>query len=222
MPFTTRPLDLSTWSDFAKLAEDHNGVWAGCWCLNFHQEGRAGVYTAEQRRAPKQARVRDGRAHAALVFDDARASAGASSARPRNSRGLPPGSARVARLADHLLLRRTHASPSRRCRYRARWRARRDRSARRWQRGELSRGHQRPQGLRLVSPQRHGSDVRAPRVHAQPPDRQASVGGQPVSSPEPQPSAEPSARPARLRLRFLFRRRSGGSRRGTARAPRLR
>jgi GNAT superfamily N-acetyltransferase len=72
MPFTTRPLDLSTWSDFAKLAEEHDGVWAGCWCLNFHEEGRAGVHTADQRRALKQARVRDGRAHAALVFDDER------------------------------------------------------------------------------------------------------------------------------------------------------
>jgi hypothetical protein len=72
MTFTTRPLDLSTWFDFAKLAEDHNGVWAGCWCLGFHEEGREGVYTAEQRRTLKQARVRDGRAHAALVFDDAR------------------------------------------------------------------------------------------------------------------------------------------------------
>jgi hypothetical protein len=43
MTFTTRPLDLSTWSDFAKLAEEHNGVWAGCWCLNFDEEGREGA-----------------------------------------------------------------------------------------------------------------------------------------------------------------------------------
>jgi GNAT superfamily N-acetyltransferase len=72
MAFATKPLDASTWSDFAKLAEDHHGVWAGCWCLNFHEEGRQHVHTPEQRRALKEARVREGRAHAALVFDDAR------------------------------------------------------------------------------------------------------------------------------------------------------
>ena len=72
MPFTIKPLDASTWSDFARLAEDHDGVWAGCWCLNFHEEGRPHVHTPEQRRALKEARVRDGRAHAALVFDGGR------------------------------------------------------------------------------------------------------------------------------------------------------
>jgi len=72
MTFTTKPLDSSTWSDFARLAEDHNGVWAGCWCLGFHEEGKTGVHSPAQRRALKEARVRDGRAHAALVFDGAR------------------------------------------------------------------------------------------------------------------------------------------------------
>jgi GNAT superfamily N-acetyltransferase len=72
MAVTTRALDASTWSHFAKLVEDHNGVWGGCWCLGFHEEGRSGIHTAEQRRALKEARVRDGRAHAALAFDDAR------------------------------------------------------------------------------------------------------------------------------------------------------
>jgi hypothetical protein len=71
MPFATRPLDASTWDDFARLAEDHHGVWAGCWCLGFHEEGRPHIHTPEQRRALKEARVRDGRAHAALAFDGA-------------------------------------------------------------------------------------------------------------------------------------------------------
>jgi hypothetical protein len=71
MAFATRALDAGTWPDFARLAEDHHGVWDGCWCLGFHEEGQNGVYTPEQRRALKEARVRDGRAHAALVFDDA-------------------------------------------------------------------------------------------------------------------------------------------------------
>jgi hypothetical protein len=72
MPFSTKPLDAATWADFAQLAEEHHGVWDGCWCLNFHEEGRPHVHTPEQRRALKEARVQAGRAHAALVFDDAR------------------------------------------------------------------------------------------------------------------------------------------------------
>lgn len=69
MSFATRPLDTTTWPDFATLADDHHGVWAGCWCLGFHEEGAPNIHTPEQRRALKEQRVRDGRAHAALVFD---------------------------------------------------------------------------------------------------------------------------------------------------------
>jgi GNAT superfamily N-acetyltransferase len=69
MSFAIKPLDATTWADFARLAEDHHGVWDGCWCLGFHEEGRNGVHTPAQRRALKEARVRGGRAHAALVFD---------------------------------------------------------------------------------------------------------------------------------------------------------
>jgi GNAT superfamily N-acetyltransferase len=67
-----RPLDESTWSDFAQLAERHNGVWGGCWCMGFHAEGVGRHKTAAQNRAEKEARVREGRAHAALVYDGAR------------------------------------------------------------------------------------------------------------------------------------------------------
>ncbi|MGX7677905.1 GNAT family N-acetyltransferase [Jatrophihabitans sp. DSM 45814] len=61
-----RPLSPNTWQDFARLVEQHNGVWGGCWCLGFHAEG------AEQgahRRQAKEDRVRSGTAHAALVYD---------------------------------------------------------------------------------------------------------------------------------------------------------
>jgi len=68
----TRPLDATTWPDFARLVEDHHGVWAGCWCLNFHAEGQPHVHTPGQRQELKEARVREGRAHAALVYDGAR------------------------------------------------------------------------------------------------------------------------------------------------------
>jgi GNAT superfamily N-acetyltransferase len=67
----TRPLDDATWPDFAALVERHNGVWGGCWCMAFHSEGVGRAKTAAQNRAQKEARVREGRAHAALVYDDA-------------------------------------------------------------------------------------------------------------------------------------------------------
>jgi GNAT superfamily N-acetyltransferase len=64
--FIVKPLDESTWPDFARLVEKHNGVWGGCWCIAFHQKG-TGV--ASQNRSEKECRVREGRAHAALVYD---------------------------------------------------------------------------------------------------------------------------------------------------------
>jgi GNAT superfamily N-acetyltransferase len=64
--FTVRPLAPATWADFAALVERHNGVWGGCWCLEFHPEG---AQRGPERRAQKECRVRDGSAHAALVYD---------------------------------------------------------------------------------------------------------------------------------------------------------
>lgn len=69
MAFTTRPLGPETWGDFAALAEAHHGVWEGCWCLGFHEEGANGIHTPDERRALKEARVRRGEAHAALVYE---------------------------------------------------------------------------------------------------------------------------------------------------------
>jgi hypothetical protein len=66
---TTRALDASTWPDFASLVERHNGVWGGCWCMAFHAEGTPGGRTPEENRALKEGRVREGRAHAALVYE---------------------------------------------------------------------------------------------------------------------------------------------------------
>ena len=66
--FTVKPLDESTWPDFARLVEKHNGVWGGCWCMAFHAEG-VGHTSAAQNRSRKETRVREGQAHAALVFD---------------------------------------------------------------------------------------------------------------------------------------------------------
>jgi hypothetical protein len=62
-------LDETTWPDFARLVESHNGVWGGCWCMAFHAEGVGRTKTAAQNRSEKEDRVREGRAHAALVYD---------------------------------------------------------------------------------------------------------------------------------------------------------
>ncbi|GGW97558.1 GNAT family N-acetyltransferase [Streptomyces lomondensis] len=64
-----KPLEAATWPDFAGLAERHNGVWGGCWCMAFHPEGIGRGRTPEQNRSEKETRVREGRAHAALVYD---------------------------------------------------------------------------------------------------------------------------------------------------------
>jgi hypothetical protein len=66
--FETRALDLTTWPAYADLLERHHGVWSGCWCMDFHEEGP----THHDNRERKEQRVRDGRAHAALVFDGER------------------------------------------------------------------------------------------------------------------------------------------------------
>jgi len=69
--FGVKPLDETTWPDLAQLAERHHGVWGGCWCVAFHPEGVGRGKTSAQNRAEKACRVREGRAHAALVYDGA-------------------------------------------------------------------------------------------------------------------------------------------------------
>jgi hypothetical protein len=68
-PYTTRPLDADTWTDFARLVEANNGVWGGCWCMGFHPEGVAKDRTASQNRESKRDHVREGTVHQVLVFD---------------------------------------------------------------------------------------------------------------------------------------------------------
>jgi GNAT superfamily N-acetyltransferase len=67
--FQVKPLDETTWPDFARLVEMHNGIWGGCWCMAFHAEGVGRAKTAAQNRSEKECRVVEGRAHAALVYD---------------------------------------------------------------------------------------------------------------------------------------------------------
>jgi GNAT superfamily N-acetyltransferase len=131
----------------------------------------------------KEARVREGRAHAALVFDDGRCVGwcqfGPTAELPRikHQKAYLEG---VCELPDWRItcffVGRTH-----------RHRGVADTALAgaleeivRLGGGsvELSRGHQRPQGVRIVSSQRNGGDVRAPWVHAAAADRQTPVGCQ--------------------------------------------
>ena len=66
--FQVRPLDETTWPHFARLIEAHHGLRGGCWCMAFHAEG-VGRTPPAQNRSEKERRVREGRAHAALVYD---------------------------------------------------------------------------------------------------------------------------------------------------------
>jgi hypothetical protein len=63
--YVVRALSPETWPDFARLVEANNGVWGGCWCVGFHGSMKE---LDKNHRALKEAMVRDGRTHAALVY----------------------------------------------------------------------------------------------------------------------------------------------------------
>jgi GNAT superfamily N-acetyltransferase len=67
--YTVRALTPKTWGAFARMMERHNGVFGGCWCTYFHTMHDEKTFDADDNRALKQRLVRQGRAHAALVFD---------------------------------------------------------------------------------------------------------------------------------------------------------
>ena len=68
--YAVKPLGPETWDAFARLVERHNGVFGGCWCTWFHTFHAEKTFTAEGNHALKQKLVHEGRAHAALVFDE--------------------------------------------------------------------------------------------------------------------------------------------------------
>jgi GNAT superfamily N-acetyltransferase len=64
-----KALTPATWPEFAALVERHNGVWGGCWCVEFHPDGKQ---RGAHRRDLKERKVNEGTTHAALVFDGTR------------------------------------------------------------------------------------------------------------------------------------------------------
>ena len=65
--YTVKALDQSTWAAFAALVERNNGIFGGCWCMGFHP--KESWTDVAQKRAAKEQRVQEDKAHAALVFD---------------------------------------------------------------------------------------------------------------------------------------------------------
>ncbi len=70
--YTIKPLSTETWDAFARLCERHNGMGFGqCWCTWFHPRRKdVGLDADVEAGQPyKEFLVREGRSHAALVFD---------------------------------------------------------------------------------------------------------------------------------------------------------
>ena len=81
--YMIKPLGPGTWDDFARLIERQGNASfgaPGCWCLWFHPDDAARDPDGENGRARKERLVKQGRAHAALVFDGDARSGGASTA----------------------------------------------------------------------------------------------------------------------------------------------
>jgi hypothetical protein len=66
--YDVRALGPDTWEAYAALVERHGGVFGGCWCTWFHTMPAEKERTYDANRALKERLVREGRAHAALVF----------------------------------------------------------------------------------------------------------------------------------------------------------
>lgn len=69
--YEIRALDERTWPDFARLVEANNGVWGGCWCMWYHGKDASADESPVRKRMAKECLVREGQAHASLVFDGA-------------------------------------------------------------------------------------------------------------------------------------------------------
>lgn len=71
MNLSVKALSFETWKDFERLVQKHNGVWGGCWCTAFHPKTPVQKRSPDTTKAYKKRLVKQERAHAALVFDDA-------------------------------------------------------------------------------------------------------------------------------------------------------
>ena len=64
-----RTLDASTWAAYEALLTKHNGIWGGCWCMEFQRDRQEKYNCVEEKKCDKRNLVLQGKARAALVFD---------------------------------------------------------------------------------------------------------------------------------------------------------
>src|SRR5438876_10038687 len=67
--FSVRELGPSTWPDFERMVEKHNGVWGGCWDTWFHMTPSLRKQWSGKHQEYKEKLVRANKSHAALVYD---------------------------------------------------------------------------------------------------------------------------------------------------------
>ena len=84
--YMVRALSPDTWDGFAGLAQQHNGVFGGCWCTYFPHDALEKTFDADDNRSLKRRLVEEGRAHAALVYDGDEAVAWCEYEAPRSCR----------------------------------------------------------------------------------------------------------------------------------------
>ncbi|QPZ39574.1 GNAT family N-acetyltransferase [Paramicrobacterium chengjingii] len=68
--YSIQPLTEHTWDAFSALVERHNGIFGGCWCINFHPDCAERGQGYEGNRELKKRLVETGQAHAAMVMID--------------------------------------------------------------------------------------------------------------------------------------------------------
>jgi hypothetical protein len=67
--FSVQELGPTTWPDFVRIMEKHNGVWGGCWCVSYHlKRAEEGKWSGRHREL-KERLVQANQSHAALVYN---------------------------------------------------------------------------------------------------------------------------------------------------------
>jgi ribosomal protein S18 acetylase RimI-like enzyme len=163
--YAIRALDAATWDAFARLAEKHKGMgFGGCWCTWFHS--RVGRPEGEKGRPWKERLVREGNAHAALVFDGDAAVGwcqyGSPDELPNIHHRKEYEATRTEEPPDYritcIFVDRDYRRKKRR-RCGASWCPRPDREGRRRRGGGLSAGYAGEEDFGLVSLQRHAQPL---------------------------------------------------------------
>ncbi|MBS1706026.1 MAG: GNAT family N-acetyltransferase [Armatimonadetes bacterium] len=62
-------LNAATWPAYEALLVKHNGIWGGCWCMEFQRKRAEKYATVDAKIQDKRELVAAGEARAALVFD---------------------------------------------------------------------------------------------------------------------------------------------------------